>query len=651
MSSSATPVARVVVDLPLPHLDRTFDYLVPDELADRAVPGCRVRVRFAGQLVGGYLLDRVASTDHAGRLSTLAKVVSPESVLAPDVARLGRAVADRYAGTLADVLRLAIPPRHAAAEGEPGVPAAAPVAPPDPGQWAAYPAGAGFVAALAAGAGPRAVWTAAPGPGWTALLAHAVAATRSSGKGAVVVVPDHRDVARVDEALTDVLGPDQHVVLTADLGPKERYRRWLRVRRGQVSAVVGTRAAAFAPVTDLGLVAIWDDGDDLHAEPRAPYPHVREVLALRSHLGGAGLLVGGFARTAEGAALVAEGYARSLVPDRAALRASAPRVRTADDTSGGPRGESDDAALARGARLPTLAWRTARDALREGPVLVQVPRSGYLPAVACARCRTRASCADCQGPLALSGRDRPPACRWCGRVGADWACAECGATQVRASVVGAHRTAEELGRAFPSVPVVSSGGSTGVLASVPALPALVVATPGAEPVADGGFAAALLLDAWALLERVDLRAGEETVRRWLAAAALVRPADAGGRVVVVADPAVPAVQALVRWDPVGFSERELADRQVAGLPPAVRIAVVHGASVAVHGLLELAELPATAQVLGPVPEGDGRVRAVVRVPRRDGLALAASLRTAAGVRSARKDADAVSLHIDPVELA
>jgi primosomal protein N' (replication factor Y) len=472
----------------------------------------------------------------------------------------------------------------------------------------------------------------------------------AGGRGALVVVPDHRDVVRMDAALSALLGDGQHVVLTADLGPKERYRRWLRVLRGQVPAVIGTRAAAFAPVAELGLAAVWDDGDDLLAEPRAPYPHVREVLALRSHLGPTGLLVGGYARTAEGASLVADGYARGLAPDLATLRVSTPRVRATDDGAGSARGESDDAAMARGARLPTLAWRTARDALGDGPVLVQVPRAGYLPAVACERCRTRATCPNCRGPVALAERGGAPSCRWCGRAFPAWVCGACGQTRLRASVVGARRTAEELGRAFPSVPVVTSGGRTGVLPDVSSRPALVVATPGAEPVAEGGFSAALLLDAWALLDRADLRASEETLRRWLAAAALVRPAGEGGRVVVVADPSVRAVQALVRWDPVGFSDRELADRRLAGLPPASRVAVVRGAGEAVADLLRRAELPDSAQVLGPVPAGDAELRAVVRVPRRDGLVLAAALKAASGMRSARKEADVVSVRIDPVEL-
>ena len=114
--ASSLPVARVAVDVSLPHLDRAFDYLVPEKLSAAAVPGCRVRVRFAGRLTGGYLLQRADASDHEGGLAFLERVVSPEPVLSAEIFGLARAVADRYGGTLADVLRLAIPPRHAAVE-------------------------------------------------------------------------------------------------------------------------------------------------------------------------------------------------------------------------------------------------------------------------------------------------------------------------------------------------------------------------------------------------------------------------------------------------------------------------------------------------------------------------------------------------------
>ena len=691
--SERLPVARVAVDISLAHLDRPFDYLVPASMDEAAGPGCRVRVRFAGQLVDGYLLERVQTSEHQGKLARLERVTSPEPVLTPEIFGLARTVADRYAGTLADVLRLAIPPRHATAERD-APPAGTPRDPvpkrPEPGSWVRYPAGSAFLAGLAEGRPVRAAWSALPGPEWPAEIAIVAATTAAAGRGVVIVVPDARDLNRVDAALTEAAqGQRFHVCLSADLGPAERYRRWLAVRRGLVQVVAGTRAAMFAPVAELGLVVLWDDGDDLHAEPRAPYPNAREVLALRAHRTGAAALIGGFARTAELTQLVAGGWARPLVGRPEALRQVAPRVRAAPDEA-----ELARDAAAMTARLPSLALRAARMALAggartalaggdrsalaggdrsalageargavpPGPVLVQVPRRGYLAAIACGRCRAQARCATCGGPLEIGGSHETPGCRWCGALAASWTCAGCGATRLRALVTGAARTAEELGRAFPGVPVRTSGGQH-VLAVVPAEPALVIATPGAEPVAEEGYSAALLLDGWALLGRPSLRAAEEALRRWLNAAALVRPA---GSVVVLAEATLPAVQALIRWDPVTFSERELAERTELGFPPAVRMASVTGTPAAVAEFVAAAGLPAQAEVLGPMEvetiparhaghdsaaPAEPQERALIRIGRQDGLALARALHAAQATRSARKDGGAVRVQLDPAEVA
>jgi primosomal protein N' (replication factor Y) len=198
------------------------------------------------------------------------------------------------------------------------------------------------------------------------------------------------------------------------------------------------------------------------------------------------------------------------------------------------------------------------------------------------------------------------------------------------------------------VPVRTSGRDA-VLAQVSAEPALVVATPGAEPAAEGGYGAVLLLDTWALLTRADLRAGEEALRRWFAAATLARPAPQG-RVVVVADGSLTAVQALLRWDPATFAARELADRRELGFPPAARMASLTGPADAVAEMVALLQLPDGAEVLGPVPLGDEE-RALVRVASRAaGGALAAALHAASAVRSARKAEGAVRVQIDPREL-
>jgi primosomal protein N' (replication factor Y) len=654
------PIARVLPMLSVPHLDREFDYLVAAELSDDAQPGVRVRVRFHGRLVDAFVLERRSGTDHVGQLGWLDRVISAEPVLTPEVRRLVDAVAARYAGTRPDVLRLAVPPRHAAAEKTQRQVCLLPVVDPvDASGWARYAGGGKFLDALKEGRAARAVWQALPSEQWCERLAEAAAAAISGGHGVLIVVPDQRDIDVMLPAATALIDESAVVALAAGMGPSARYRRWLSVLRGQARLVIGTRSAVFAPVDKLGLVIVWDDGDDSLAEPRAPYPHAREVAMLRAHQLRCAALIGGYSRTAEAQALITSGWAHDLVAPRQVVRAEAPRVIALDDT--GYAEERDPAA--RTARLPSVALRTARAALERGtPVLIQVPRRGYVPSVACGRCRTIARCRHCMGPLALSDRDADGAvCRWCGRIDTGVKCRRCGAGEVRAVVVGARRTAEELGRAFTGVPVITSAGDS-VHSVIGAGPALVVATPGAEPRAPDGYGAALLLDTWSLLGRQDLRAAEDALRRWMSAAAQVHARAAGGVVVVVAESAIPTVQALIKWDPVGHAEAELAARVAVSLPPAVHIAVVDGASDAVAALLAQATLPEDVDVLGPVnlPPGvrrppataveDQVIRMLIRVPREEGLALAAALRQATAVTSARHDHEAVRVQIDPLHI-
>ncbi|MFD7721765.1 primosome assembly protein PriA, partial [Streptomyces sp. NPDC059814] len=380
------PVARVLVNKGALHLDQYFDYAVPEELDADAQPGVRVRVRFGaggrnvrggrregGGLIDGFLVERLAESDYSGALAALASVVSPEPVLGPELLGLARAVADRYAGSLADVLQLAVPPRNARAESRPSPEPLPPPPAPSPGTWARYGQGAAFLEALASGGAPRAVWTALPGPHWPEEIARAVAATLASGRGALVVVPDGRTAGRVDAALSGILGEGRHALLTADSGPEKRYREWLAVRRGSVRAVVGTRAAMFAPVADLGLVAVWDDGDSSHSDDNAPFPHVREVLELRAAHSRCAFLLGGTNCTVEAAQLVESGWALPLRADREQTRIAAPLVRTVGD------GELARDGAARSAMEALQAGHTGGAAQRCRPGMLRGGRGGAAP--------------------------------------------------------------------------------------------------------------------------------------------------------------------------------------------------------------------------------------------------------------------------------
>lgn len=638
MSASVTPIARVMVDTALSHLDRPFDYLIPDTLDAAVQPGVKVRVRFAGTLVDAWVLERDTHTEHEGRLGRIERVLGPVAVLTPELTELVRAVADRYAGTFWDVARTAIPPRHAGAE-------KAFLAAIETATHAPQASGADHALTVSVG---DADTTALADPASRAVVtlasdhdvAQVVADLALQHERTLVVVPDGRDVHRVDAAIrarraTGVL------TLEAGLGPSARYRRFLDASQGRVDVVIGTRASIFLPIPHLSRIIVVDDGDDAHAESHAPGWHVREVAALRSHLHGVGVVLVGHHRTAEAQHWVATGWAHSITPSRTYMRDHAPRIDVVD-----PAHSRDDGAPA---RVPHGAWQAIREGLTRGAVLVSVPRRGYVPALSCQRCRTPVTCPHCQARLAL-GADRIPTCARCGRLVGDVRCATCQGSQWRAGAIGQDRTVEELGRAFPAVPVQASTVDR-PLSQIDAGPRIIVATPGLEP--RGRFATAVILDTARTLDRIDVRAAEEALRRWLAVASHVDARSRGGHVVLVGPSQDPTLQAMVRWDPIGAAERELEHRSTLRLPPIARTAAIMGAPADVTAVTQALDLPTHAHVLGPVPvtheraEGP-RVRIYVSVPRAEGAALAAQVKAVIAARMARKEGHPVQVRIDPM---
>ena len=634
------PVARVIIDSPLPHLDHTFDYAVPQKLSEIAQPGVRVRVRFAGKLVDGFLIERAHDSEHVGALSPLANVISPEQVLTPETLQLCQAIASRQAGVLSDVIGAAIPTRHARAEAQVFSESSQPIATPSASSWDSYRGGAGLISRACDGLAPRAS-VGVSGDATPALLAEFALSVAAVNRGVLIVVPDRHAIDRVMAALVaHGASPDSVAIIAADDGPERRYAQWLSVLRGQAHIVVGTRSAVFAPVKNLGAICVWDEWNSALADPQAPYWNARDVAIVRSSLQHTALMFIGNAQSTDAVAL--GDWMVRIEQDRITARDNYPTVRCALDEQF----LKNDGA-AHSSRIPVAAHQMIKRALAHGPVLVHVARPGYVPGLVCARCRAQALCTSCSGSLVTTSLSSAPSCVLCGVADAGWKCPSCKHTQLRAFGLGSERTAEELGRAFPGIPVRTSSGDR-ILRTIDGRPAIIVATSGAAPIPPDGYAAALLLDGNAMLSRPDLRATEQTFAHWMESVSLVRPRARNGEVLVVADPEHIAVQALIKNDAHGLADRECALRREVSLPPAVRLAVLTGVAGDIDELIELAQLPEGAVVRGPVPVDAEKVRFLLSVKREDAVAMAEGLRHAAAIRSAKRQGKPVNVRIDPI---
>lgn len=617
-------IARVLLDSPLPQLDRLFDYVLPDELGDVPV-GVRVRVplRTAGRMVDAYVVEIAEEGDSDRALSTVDSVTSLVPVLPERLYRLARRVADRAAGSASDILRLAIPKRQVRVEKAWKADAVAS----SPSEEAVVRGDAVLADYRLVGEDTgladvlhergRGAVEAIPGVRdgvlpWTELLSASAARMLASGASTIIAVPDHRDLDRLLPTLETFVPPEAIVRHDSRQTNPERYRGFLRTLEDAPCVVVGNRSAVYAPV-QAGLVAIWDDGDPLYSEPLAPYVHTRDAMLVRQEQEGSALLFAGHTRTSDVERLVQRGW----LGDIRAERRVTPRIVLSSPQ------EMEQPAQ----RVHSTAYAAARKATEEGPVLVQVARPGFSPTLVCAECRAPARCAHCGGPLGASHRGAVPVCGWCGRSARAWHCPSCSSTRLRLASSGSERTADELGRAFPGVRVIIADGGHPI-ESVPSKPALVVATRGAEPVAEGGYRAVLLLDGPRMLQAPDLRIAESCLRWWSNAAALATP----GAPIHLVGVDGPVGRALATWTQPAYARAELESRAPLHLPPATRVALVEGLPASVSRALDaLRELPLPSDaVLGPVPieTDDGRVRALVRFEYAAGTAVTTTLRAA-----------------------
>lgn len=624
------PIARVCVDTGLGHLDRLFDYLIDESQSAEAQPGVRVRVPFAGQTFDGFVIERVSQSEHARAFLT--RVVSPEIVLTPEIAQIARLVADRYAGSLSDVLRSAIPPRHAQTELKPlPVPTTlALVTESNSISWSSFPDYPKFIGALEKGTTPRMVWSALPGVDPMEQIAELANQVLASDLGVLILLPDKTTVKRLKETFLARKTNIVPTVLTAEDGPSKRYANFLDLSRGNSHLCIGTRSAAFAPIKNLGLIIVWDDVDESFEEPHSPGWHAREVAIIRSHHQSVALAIGGWSVSVESALLVKSTWAKPLLPTKEIVRKTSPRIRTIGDS-------------ATYARLPSNAWKSIRDSLLTGPVLVLVPRRGHTPALRCSGCRNAAKC-ECGGRLELFSTHGVASCHWCGRAFPNWICPWCQETRFRASVVGNERTANEIGRAFPGIVVRTSTGEARI-DRIGAQPAIIVSTPGAEPWCPGGYAGGVVLDGWAFFDRPVLRAAEDAASRWFQVAALLRP---GAPLFLGTENSQPLAQAISRWDAFGLSERELAEREALSLPPTTRIAVLQGDLTALRNAIGAIEISG-AQISGPRLLDDGHGEVVIRVPKSSATELISALRSLIAASSASKSTP-LRIRVDPVTL-
>lgn len=590
-------IAQVIVDLDVPHLDRPFDYRIPDRLLGSVAIGSLVRVRWGGRRISGWVVDLSEDSEHPGKLSEILQVLSVIPLFTARMLATYRYIATRFAVNLSQVLSLAIPVRRKKTEEQ-------------------------FSAQEPAETWPALDGEAAENPDYPGVPIIKSADHANLPRYVVQAVP-HRERTGLKNLLHQCFGAEIPVIITAptyatakslhrylgqefplhaigfsasELPHTARYEVHLRTLRGDFAAVVGTRTALWAPFEKPALMVIWDDASDHYRERRSPQVDALDVAVARARFEDYGLLAAALSRSIKAQALAESGWATSIEPDRGRLRLQIPKIRLAHS------GDFEREGMAALATLPNAAFDVVRAGLHSGAVLVQVAGGRHWRFTACPHCHARPACPKCGGLLQVAelpsgAPTQVGVCVTCnGEYPVD-RCAYCRNGRIEIKEVGADRIARELGRALPHTSVVTSSAKTKILRRIRPGRKIVVATSGAEPHVSGGYAAVVITEASQLAYADRLGAEEEALRRWLNTFSLARPEAPA---VLSGDVPARLGQALVLWRPVEFAAEKLEERREVGFYPARWVIAIDGKPEAVREMVRRLERTELAPAAPPL---------------------------------------------------
>ena len=569
------PIAKLAIQSNLPQLDRLFDYQIPERLNSQVKIGSKVKAAF-GRIrkpLEAFVVEISKTSEFKGNLSEVVEVIGDTPLLRPNIFDLCRMLADRAACNLGELLSIAVPahmPRvyqgfMTRLNDNPLAENFGDRKPSQPQESRE------FVLAE-----PKVIPSPVEGnfnPAWVSHFVLLAQENVRSGLSSILVVPDFRESEVLIKALEHAgLGP-YLVNYSQDQTKSKQYEAFLSCLMQDISIVVGSRSAAFAPCNNLGTIAMFDEGDPSYSDQSSPYLNTRDVVLVRQSIERCSIVFSSHSMSTDMMRLIQSGYVTNKTkpfPN--------PKVSMSEP----------------GLRIDWHAHLAIKKALEFGPVLVQVSSLGDSTALYCKSCDLAATCNKCHGPLWKDSQGHLR-CRWCNSFALDHVCS-CGGKDFNPGRPGSTRTAAELGRMFPQARVIEATGEKR-LTSISSQRTLVVATPGSEPYAEGGYQSVVILDAHVALARQRLRALEEAVRVWSNAIAKLRPE--GNAVLVGLESDFGSHLAL--WNHPAIAAKELSSRTELRLPPVVRMGSISGAQELVTKAAELMKAIPGVQCIGPAP--------------------------------------------------
>lgn len=608
------PVAAVLVDTPVSHLEGVYDYLVPLHLEDSAVYGTKVVVPFGNTQVDGLIVGRKNDSQQIKNLKMIVDVSSPSGLISSQVIEHLELVRNRFGGSFWSLLKSALPARVAKEDKM-----ISDIRSSSASETYESPKLRDLI-----GRSDYGMLIGKQRLKWAINLPIGIASSnfvneiiklRARTGQVLVIVPDEKDLLALKNDLKNFF-KTSFLELGTHLGKSDRYRNFLIARFSRPSLIVSTRSGVFTDLEENSTVVVLSDLDQSHYEQHSPGWNTRDVSLLRSK--NTSLLFISASHSMEISRLIEIGW----------LEKKNYRNKNGIQIVTGENGRSFVSSVKKG--------------IAQGNVLVTVAEKGYANLFLCAKCRNTANC-KCGGKLQIQGANSVPTCYLCDTQQRDWKCQYCGESKPYVISKGIDRNAEEIGRAIPKASILISSGSKQI-ADLPNGKHVVLATAGSEP--NGRYSSLVLLDGERMFSRPSLRAEEFAKFQWFSSLCKALP---NSEVFVTLQNHHPVVQSMLKADSNSGASLELINREKAKLPPFYRVAVIIGSNLEISKFAENLRSSKDYEITGPVKFDQNQSKLIIRVKLEEGGNLVDLLDDVSKIQGV-KGRQIFKIRVDPYDI-
>jgi len=446
-------IAEIVLGLPI---EGPFSYSVPLNMRDSIQVGKRVWVPFRNATKVGYCVGFAKESSIVG-IKPIQKVIDDKPLLDDDMLKLTKWISQRYFCYWGEAIEAALPSplkkgkteMQRRSEWEEVEFERSDDLTPSRAQGKIIESIQGYIEKNEF---KPCLLYGITGSGKTEIYLQAIKKALALGKSSIVLVPEISLTPQTAERFKSRFG-DKVSIMHSRLTDSQRFHEWKKIKEADVSVVVGARSAIFAPVKNLGLVAIDEEHETAYKQEDAPRYNAREVAIERARLTNAVLILGSATPSMESFYMAKEGkFVFFELPERVQEK-ELPRVALID--------MRDSKGMKASVISKQLELALAGVLEKKEQAILFLNRRGFSTFIYCKKCGFVCKCRYCSITMTYHSSNNKLRCHMCNfEADPPKVCPKCESSYIKSFGIGTQKVESEMARLFPQARVARMDADT-----------------------------------------------------------------------------------------------------------------------------------------------------------------------------------------------